>query len=80
MEKLICVLLQFGYFNRKAFAAAGPFFDRLRAFLESYAPQLPLACEIRNKHWLTTEYFDLLRTHNVSTAAGRHFGDPLVLP
>ncbi len=71
-EKLICVLLQFGYFNRKAFATAGPFFDRLRSFLERYAGQLPLACEIRNKHWLSGDYFDLLRAHNVSSALVEH--------
>lgn len=70
--KLLCVLLQFGYFNRAAFASAEPFLDRLRDFLRSFAARLPLACEIRNKHWLRSDYFDLLRSHEVAAALVEH--------
>jgi uncharacterized protein YecE (DUF72 family) len=70
--RLRCVLLQFGYFNRRAFSAAGPFFERLDRFLATFAPQVPLACEIRNKQWLTRDYFDLLRGHNVAAALVEH--------
>lgn len=70
--KTLCVLLQFGYFNRKAFAAARPFFDRLDAFLRKYADRISLAVEIRNKNWLTGDYFDLLRSHRVSAALVEH--------
>ena len=66
------MLLQFGYFNRKAFASAAPFFDRLRDFLQNFAARLPLACEIRNKHWLSQDYFDLLRSHEVTAALVEH--------
>lgn len=71
-QKLRCLLLQFGYFNRGAFAGAGAFFDRLAAFFEKYAARVPLACEIRNRNWLTTDYFDLLRAHRVAAALVEH--------
>lgn len=70
--KLMCVLLQFGYFNRRAFTNAGPFLDRLSAFLKHYAGELPFACEIRNRAWLNAHYFDLLRAHGVSAALVEH--------
>ncbi len=70
--KLKCLLLQFGYFNRQAFASAQPFFERLAAFFRKYAARVPLACEIRNKSWLNADYFDLLRTHRVSAALVEH--------
>ncbi len=66
--KLRCLLLQFGYFNRAAFSGAGAFFDRLGGFLTKYAGRVPLACEIRNKNWLSDAYFDLLRAHRVAAA------------
>ncbi len=70
--KLKSVLLQFGYFNRAAFAGPKPFFERLAAFLGRYATRLPLACEIRNRTWLTPEYFALLRQHGVAAALVEH--------
>jgi uncharacterized protein YecE (DUF72 family) len=70
--KLRSVLLQFGYFNRSAFSGPKPFLERLAAFFARYADQLPLACEIRNKNWLTDEYFALLRKHHVAAALVEH--------
>ncbi len=70
--KLKSVLLQFGYFNRTAFAGSRPFFERLAAFFGQYAARLPLACEIRNRNWLTQDYFSLLRAHNVAAALVEH--------
>jgi uncharacterized protein YecE (DUF72 family) len=70
--KLCAVLLQFGYFNRKAFAAPGPFLQRLAAFFGQYASRLPLACEIRNRNWLSKDYFALLREHHVAAALVEH--------
>lgn len=64
--RLKTLLLQFGYFNRTAFGSSTPFFKRLDAFLARYAGRIPLACEIRNKNWLTADYFELLRGHNVA--------------
>lgn len=71
-SKTLCVLLQFGYFNRKAFSSAKPFFDRLDEFLGKYAQRVPLAVEIRNKNWLTADYFDLLRRHRAAAALVEH--------
>jgi uncharacterized protein YecE (DUF72 family) len=71
-DKALCVLLQFGYFNRKTFPSARPFFERLDAFLGRYAQRASLACEIRNKNWLGREYFDLLRSHNVAATLVEH--------
>ena len=70
--RTLCVLLQFGYFNRKIFTSAGPFFERLDAFLGEFAGRVPLAVEIRNKNWLTADYFDLLRRHKVVAALVEH--------
>lgn len=70
--KLKCLLLQFGYFNRQAFRSAAPFFERLDAFFDKFAARVPLACEIRNKSWLGSPYFDLLRAHNVSATLAEH--------
>lgn len=70
--KVKCVLLQFGYFNRRAFSSAGPFLERLDGFLARYAGQIPIAAEIRNKNWLSAAYFDLLRSHNVVATLVEH--------
>ncbi|HPM25120.1 MAG TPA: DUF72 domain-containing protein [Phycisphaerae bacterium] len=71
-KRLKVLLLQFGYFNRAAFASSTPFFQRLDTFLGRYAARVPLACEIRNNNWLTPEYFDLLRGHRVTAALVEH--------
>lgn len=77
-EKLLCVLLQFSYFNRAAFASAAPFFKRLDAFLAAFARRVPLAVEIRNKSWLTDEYFGLLRKHQAVAALVEHAWMPRI--
>ncbi len=71
-SKLICVLLQFSYFNRSAFASVRPFLERLSAFLARFAGAVPLAVEIRNKNWLTRDYFELLRSHAAAAALVEH--------
>ncbi|MCG3127196.1 MAG: hypothetical protein CHACPFDD_02054 [Phycisphaerae bacterium] len=71
-EKADCLLLQFGYFNRAQFASAGPFFERLDAFLSVHGKAARFACEIRNKQWLTRDYVELLRKHDVACALVEH--------
>jgi uncharacterized protein YecE (DUF72 family) len=61
--KLICCVLQFGYFNRKAFSSLGKFLERLDPFLADWPDDVPVAVEIRNKTWLVPEWFDCLRRH-----------------
>lgn len=67
-EKLLCVLLQFGYFNRQKFSSPKGFYERLDGFLGQYASRVPMVCEIRNKWWLKAEYFEILRRHKVAAA------------
>lgn len=66
--KLGPLLFQFGYFNKTAFKSGKDFLARLEAFLKQLPKGYRFALEIRNKQWLTIEFFDLLRAHNVSYA------------
>jgi uncharacterized protein YecE (DUF72 family) len=67
-EKLGPLLLQFPYFNQKAFEHGGEFLDRLKVFLPKLPSEFRFALEIRNKHWLNSEFFDLLHSHNCAYA------------
>jgi uncharacterized protein YecE (DUF72 family) len=71
-EKLAVILLQFPYFNAKAFAAPAEFLARLKPFLEKLPAEPRFALEIRNKYWLAPPLFDLLRKHNVALALIDH--------
>jgi uncharacterized protein YecE (DUF72 family) len=64
-DKLACCLLQFGSFNRKAFASLDAFLDRLQPFLDLWPPDVPVAVEIRNKAWVTAKLLDCLRARKV---------------
>jgi uncharacterized protein YecE (DUF72 family) len=61
--KLLCCLLQFGYFNRKAFASLDAFLDRLDPFLAEWPKDVPVAVELRNKSWVTPKLVECLRRH-----------------
>lgn len=60
------LVLQFPYFNKKAFAGPGPFLDRLAKYLDRLPPQFRYAVEIRNKWWLKQPLLDLLRERNIA--------------
>ncbi len=60
------LVLQFPYFNKKAFAGPGPFLDRLAEYLDRLPPQFRYAVEIRNKWWLKQPLLDLLRERNIA--------------
>jgi len=77
-DKLHSVLLQFSYFNKKAFATAGKFFQRLDRFLANAVRDYRLAVEIRNKSWLGGDFFELLRGHRVAYALTEHVWMPPV--
>jgi uncharacterized protein YecE (DUF72 family) len=66
--KLGPMLFQFGYFNRSVFTSRAQFIARLRPFLRKLPRGHKFAIEIRNKHWLTPAFFNLLREHNVAYA------------
>jgi len=61
--KLLCCLLQFGYFNKEAFATVDDFLRRLHPFLAGWPEDVPVAVEIRNKNWMTAKLVDCLRAH-----------------
>jgi uncharacterized protein YecE (DUF72 family) len=65
-EKLGCCVLQFGYFNKKAFAGLDVFLALLDPFLGSWPRDVPIAVEIRNKNWFVPEFADCLRSHNAA--------------
>jgi uncharacterized protein YecE (DUF72 family) len=62
-DKLLCCLLQFGYFNRAAFAGLDAFLERLDPFLSAWPTEVPVAVEIRNKNWFTADFAACLRKH-----------------
>jgi uncharacterized protein YecE (DUF72 family) len=62
-EKLLCCVLQFAYFNRSAFSSLDKFLERLDPFLEGWPDDVPVAVEVRNKNWLTPQWFECLRRH-----------------
>ncbi len=61
--KLRCCVLQFGYFNRKAFSSLKAFLERLDPFLEEWPDDVPVAVEVRNKSWMAAPLGDCLRRH-----------------
>ena len=67
-DKLGPLLFQFGYFNKTAFKSGKEFLARLEPFLKKLPKGYRFALEIRNKQWLTAEFFDLLRAHKVAYA------------
>ncbi len=67
-DKLGPLLFQFGYFNKKAFKSGDEFLARLKPFLKKLPKGYKFALEIRNKQWLTAQFFDLLREHKVAYA------------
>jgi uncharacterized protein YecE (DUF72 family) len=71
-EKLGAILLQFPYFNKKAFAAPAEFLSRLKPFLEKLPSEPRFALEIRNKYWLAPPLFDLLHKHKIALALIDH--------
>jgi uncharacterized protein YecE (DUF72 family) len=66
--KLLGCLLQFGYFNRSAFASLDAFLERLGPFLAEWPRDVPVAVEVRNKTWIAPKLLDCLRTHGAALA------------
>jgi len=71
-EKLGVILLQFPYFNKKAFTVPAEFISRLKPFLEKLPKDRRFAVEIRNKYWLGHALYDLLKKQNVALALIDH--------
>lgn len=60
------LVLQFPYFNKRAFSSKDPFLDRLDAYLDALPKAFRYAVEIRNKTWVGPELLDTLRRHDVA--------------
>ena len=75
-DKLCAILLQFGYFNKQAFAAPAKFFDRLDAFLGVLPDPRRVAVEIRNRTWFNDAFLGVLRGHGASVALADHVWMP----
>jgi uncharacterized protein YecE (DUF72 family) len=67
-EKLGPLLLQFGYFNNKAFRGVNDFLARLVPFLKKLPKDHKFAVEIRNKNWLVPHFVETLREYSVALA------------
>jgi uncharacterized protein YecE (DUF72 family) len=67
-EKLGPLLLQFGYFNQKAFAGLNEFLARLVPFLKKIPKDYRFAVEIRNKNWLVPPFIEALKERHVALA------------
>jgi uncharacterized protein YecE (DUF72 family) len=63
--KLLCCVLQFGYFNRQVIGTLDAFLQRLEPFLDAWPPDVPLAVEVRNKTWVTPKLTDCLRARQM---------------
>ena len=71
-EKLRCAVLQFGYFNRQAFAGQAAFLERLDPFLAKWPADVPVAVEIRNKSWMSKYWIDELSMKGQVCIGNKH--------
>ena len=70
-DRLGPLLLQFPYFNRNAFPSRQPFDRLLKPFLQSLPKEFKFALEIRNKNWISWDFLEMLREHQVAYRLGR---------
>jgi uncharacterized protein YecE (DUF72 family) len=71
-DRLGPLLLQFPYFNKKAFASAEDFVACLARFLEELPGGFRYALEVRNKWWVNARLLDLLREKRIALALIDH--------
>jgi len=71
-DRLGPLLLQFPYFNKKAFARPEDFLARLIPFLDELPSGFRYALEVRNKYWVGPRLLDVLRKKRVAFALIDH--------
>ena len=71
-EKLGPLLIQFPYFNKKAFARPEDFMARLEPFLANLPADHSFAVEIRNKGWVSEPFLEILHKHKIAFALIDH--------
>jgi uncharacterized protein YecE (DUF72 family) len=59
-------LIQFPYFSKKVFSYKDVFMERLDRFLSDLPDDFRYGVEIRNRHWLKSDFADLCRKHHVA--------------
>ena len=67
-DRLGPLLLQFPYFNKKAFESKGPFLERLDAFLGGLPAEFRYVVEVRNKWWIGRDLHEVCQRHRVALA------------
>ncbi|HUR28680.1 MAG TPA: DUF72 domain-containing protein [Planctomycetota bacterium] len=65
-EKCGPLVLQFPYFNQRAFPTVEPFLERLDGFLARLPTTFRYGVEVRNKHWIGEPLLGLLRRHRTA--------------
>ena len=60
------LIIEFGTFPKAIFPNPGDFYSALEAFLEELPEGFKYSIEIRNSDYLTPDYLDLLKSHNVA--------------
>jgi uncharacterized protein YecE (DUF72 family) len=65
-RKIGVILFEFSQFYRDMISSGREFLKKFGAFLSTLnTPDLPIAVEIRNHSWITSEYFRFLSEHNL---------------
>jgi len=65
-EQVAALIFEFGAFSRKSYEGVAPFTEDLDRFLGTLPDGLRYSVEVRNPEFLAPEYFECLRSHNVS--------------
>ncbi len=65
-ERISAIVLEFGTFNKTAFANVGDFAAALAPFLAALPPSFRYAVEIRNPDYLRHQYFQCLHDHGAA--------------
>ncbi|MHC4550657.1 MAG: DUF72 domain-containing protein [Planctomycetota bacterium] len=60
------LVLQFPYFNKGVFPHAGPFLERLDAYLAHLPGDFRYAVEVRNRWWIKPPLLEVLRRHRTA--------------
>jgi uncharacterized protein YecE (DUF72 family) len=64
-DRLGPLVLQFPYLSKAVFESADKFMERLDSFLSDLPGGFRYAVEIRNRNWLSEQFINLLRDHNI---------------
>jgi uncharacterized protein YecE (DUF72 family) len=65
-DRIASLIFEFGAFSRDDFPGPADFLARLDPFLAALPVGFPYAVEVRNKEYLTPDYFRVLARHNVA--------------